>query len=107
MRVTGPQALILVIAVGAASCGIAPLRQDDLPDPSRKEARAAASAICAQAAERYGIERMARYLGAASDRPRPVARAFVRQVAAVSDGWEPYRAAGVRGCLAGLRSASS
>ncbi len=107
MRLTGPRALILVVAVGATSCGIAPLRQDRLPDPSRKEALAAASAICARAAQRYGIERMARYLDATSDLPRPVARAFVRQVAAVSDGWEPFRTAGVRGCLAGLRSASS
>lgn len=107
MRGTVPRLAILVVAVMTASCGIAPLRQDRLPEPSRREARAAASAICARAADRYGIERMARYLGAASERPRPVARAFVREVAEVSDGWEPYRAAGVRGCLAGLRSASS
>lgn len=104
MSATKVRVGILLLAVVSASCGIAPLRPERLPDPSRREARAVAYAICARAAERYGIERMARYLGAASDRPRPVARAFVRQVAEVSDGWEPYRAAGVRGCLAGLRS---
>ena len=98
---------ILLVAVVAASCGIAPLRQDTLPEPSRREARAAAYQICARAADRYGIERIARYLGAASDRPRPVARAFVREVARASDGWEPYRAAGFRGCLAGLRASSA
>jgi hypothetical protein len=97
---------ILLVAVMAASCGIGPLRQDKLPEPSRRQARAAASSICARAADRYGIERMARYLGAASDRPRPVARAFVREVARRSDGWEPYRAAGFRGCLAGLGASS-
>jgi len=98
---------ILLVAVVAASCGIAPLRQDTLPEPSRREARAAAYQICARAADRYGIERMARYLGAASDRPRPVARAFVREVAIASDGWEPYRGAGFRGCLAGIRASSA
>jgi len=97
---------ILLVAVMAASCGIGPLRQDKLPEPSRRQARAAASSICARAADRYGIERMARYLGAASDRPRPVARAFVLEVAWRSEGWEPFRAAGFRGCLAGLRASS-
>ncbi len=98
---------VLLLAVAVASCGIAPLRQDKLPEPSRSEARAAALQICARAVDRYGIERMARYLGAASDRPRPVARAFVREAAQASDGWEPYRAAGFRGCLAGLRASSA
>lgn len=107
MSETRLRAGILLVAVVAASCGIAPLRQDKLPEPSRREARAAAYQICARAADRYGIERIARYLGAASDRPRPVARAFVREVARASDGWEPYRAAGFRGCLAGLRASSA
>lgn len=106
MRAVRLRVGILLVAV-AASCGIAPLRQDKLPDPSRKEARAAATQICARAAARYGIERMARYFAAASARPRPVARAFVREVARVSDGWEPYRAAGFRGCMAGLRASSA
>jgi hypothetical protein len=97
---------ILFLAVAAASCGIGPLSKERLPEPSRRQARAAAYEICARAADRYGIQRMSRYLGAASDGPRPVARAFVREVARASDGWEPYRAAGFRGCLAGLRASA-
>ncbi len=97
---TGVVALALVLI--PAACGLRPLREDQLPDPSRHGARVAAFTICSRAADRYGLQRMARYLGASSEGPRAVARAFVREAVRLTDGWEPYRAVAVRGCLAGI-----
>ncbi len=97
-------AVALAFLLATAACGLEPLREDRLPYPSRHDARVVAFTICSKAADRYGLQRMARYLGASSERPRPVARAFVREAVRLTDGWEPYRAVAAQGCLAGLRS---
>ncbi len=96
-------AVALALLLAPAACGLRPLREDRLPDPSRHDARIAAFAICSRAADRYGVQRMARYLGASSESPRAVARAFAREAVRLTEGWEPYRAVAAQGCLAGIR----
>lgn len=99
-------AAILALSVAGPACGIGPLAEEELPDPSRQEARTASYQICLTAAEEYGLERMARYLDAESARPRAIARAFVRETVRATDGWESYRDVGFLGCLAGLGDAA-
>ena len=70
---------ILALSVAGPACGIGPLAEENLPDPSRREARTASYQICLTAAEEYGLERMAEYLDARSARPRAITRAFVRE----------------------------
>lgn len=96
---------ILALSVAAAACGPGPLAEENLPDPSRREARTASYQICRTAAEEYGLERMAEYLDARSARPRAITQAFVREAIRATDGWEDHRVAGRRGCLAGLKAA--
>ena len=96
---------ILALSVAGVACGPGPLGEENLPDPSHREARTASYQICLTAAEEYGLERMAEYLDARSARPRAITRAFVREAIRATEGWEGYRDAGRRGCLAGLKAA--
>jgi hypothetical protein len=98
-------ASILSIALLGAACGISPLESLRSTPPSAFAARTSSFQICSRSVDRYGLVRMARYLGSTSTRPPDVARAFVREVVRTTDGWEPYRLQGYEGCLAGIRSA--
>ena len=98
-------AAILALSVAGPACGPGPLAEENLPDPSRREARTASYQICLTAAEEYGFERMAEYLDARSASPQAITRAFVREAIRATDGWEDHRDAGRRGCLAGLKAA--
>ncbi len=99
---------VLVLAVLGAACGTpSPLTVDRLPRPSRDNAFSVSKRICKTAATDYTLERMARYLGAQSTRPRAIARAYVREGLNRTVGWKRYRDAGLGGCIIGIRQATS
>ena len=84
-----------------------PIEEYELPQPSAREAYALSFEVCARAVAEYGPRRVARYLDAAGPSPRQIARAYVRTALDLTDGWETYRRAGLRGCAAGVRTANA
>lgn len=95
---------IVILALLSASC-MGPLARR-LPAPTRSDAFALSDRACSTAVADYGLRRMARYLDAASARPKAVARAYVTEALQQTRGWEPYADAGLAGCLAGIRAAT-